>query len=94
MFSQNSSKEIYVGAKPPKDGNIFTWASTTKEHPMPIRYSLLEMTQLFDKISIVSIKTNLAAVKKSYLSSVETYCQRVNCKKGIKDLPEPGRAKT
>jgi len=46
----NQSREIYVGGPPLKDGNFNTWQKKAYENPMPIHYSVVEMTEVFNKI--------------------------------------------
>ena len=60
---------------------------------MPIRYSVIELTELFDKVEIFGIKTNLAKVKTSFIIALTNYCHKLGCKKPIDDLPKPGPAK-
>jgi len=52
---------------------------------MPIRYSALEMTNLFDKVSISYVKQNLDKVKNSFVLGLNSYCKKVNCKIPLKD---------
>jgi len=59
---------------------------------MPIRYSALEMTNLFDKVSISYVKQNLDKVKNSFVLGLNSYCKKVNCKIPLKDWPQPPAA--
>ena len=43
----NDTKEFYLGGRPPRDGSILTWVDNVVGNPMPIRYSVLELTELF-----------------------------------------------
>ena len=43
MFSKDTT-ELYLGGRPPRDGNIHTWVSAVLSNPMPIKYSVLELT--------------------------------------------------
>lgn len=63
MFS-NQTTELYIGGHPPRDGNIMTWTDNVISNPMPIRYKLTEITELFQKVPIEVIKLNLSKVKK------------------------------
>lgn len=89
----NETTELYIGGHPPRDGNILTWTENVITNPMPIRYKLVELSQLFEKVPILAIKTNLSQVKKSYLTALDAYCKKVGCKKPIPDLPIPDSAK-
>ena len=51
-----------------------TWVSNVITNPMPIRYSTMEITQLFAKIDILSIRTNLEKVKKEFVLALNRYC--------------------
>ena len=53
----------------------------------------MEMVDMFDKISIYSIQSNLKKVKTEFVSAVKAYCTKLGCKKPIPDLPKPGPAK-
>ena len=46
----NKTTELYIGGHPPRDGDVMTWVENVISNPMPIRYSLIEHTELFDKI--------------------------------------------
>lgn len=93
MFSKDTT-ELYLGGKPPRDGNVHTWVSAVLSNPMPIKYSVLELTELFDKITIPDIKTNLSKVKTSFTTALGLYCTKMGCKKPTPDLPNPPHSKT
>lgn len=42
--------ELYIGGEPPKDGNIHTWVDRVIENPMPIKYKVIELSELFSKV--------------------------------------------
>lgn len=88
----NESSELYIGGHPPRDGDVRTWVENVMSNPMPVRYSVIELTELFDKIEIFSIRSNLAKVKKSFVTAITDYCHKLGCKKPIYDLPKPGPA--
>ena len=89
----NKTTELYIGGHPPRDGDVRSWIDNVINNPMPIRYSVIELTELFDKVEIFGIKTNLAKVKKSFVTALVDYCHKIGCKKPIDDLPKPGPAK-
>lgn len=60
---------------------------------MPIRYSAVELTEIFDKVTIPSVKSNLTKVKASFAAGLNTYCTKMGCKKPTNDLPKPPAAK-
>ena len=45
--SKVETKTISIGAPPPANGNTMTWASTVKETPIPVKYSLMSIDNLF-----------------------------------------------
>lgn len=92
MFS-NDTTEFYLGGRPPKDGNIYTWVDAVVSNPMPIKYSVLELTELFDKITILNIRSNLQKVKSSFVAALSLYCTKMGCKKPTPDLPKPDPSK-
>lgn len=85
--------ELYVGGRPPRDGKIGTWVQNVVINPMPIRYQLVELTELFEKVTIQDVKTNLVKVKSSFASALNAYCTKKGCKKPTPDLPKPAPSK-
>ena len=52
-YSEKLSKtisELYIGGEPPHNGDIRTWVDRVIENPMPIRYKVIELSELFSKI--------------------------------------------
>ena len=60
---------------------------------MPIRYTSVELTEIFEKVSIPIIQTNLNLVKASFAQALDAYCTRIGCVKPTDDLPKPPAAK-
>jgi hypothetical protein len=72
---------------------VKTWTTEVINNPMPIRYSAVELTEIFDKVNIPNIQSNLSKVKASFATALNAYCTKVGCKKAINDLPKPPAAK-
>ena len=51
------------------------------------------MTDMFDKIDIYAIKSNVKKVKASFVAALDLYCTRMGCKKPTPDLPKPAPSK-
>ena len=60
---------------------------------MPIRYSTMQLTALFEKISIYNIQRDIKKVKASFASALDAYCLKLGCKKPTPDLPKPPPSK-
>lgn len=91
-YLTNETAEAYIGGHPPRDGNIMEWVDNVITNPMPIRYTLAEISQLFSKIKLLPIALNLKKVEQSYVNAVSAYCKRVGCKAPEPDRPKPAPA--
>ena len=92
-MTESTSTELYIGGHPPRDGNIKTWSNNVVTSPMPIKYSLMEIEDVFAKVKNADVKANLDKVKSSFTAGIKAYCTKKGCKKPIPDLPKPGNAK-
>ena len=54
-LSQVESNVFSLGLPPPNDGDALTWALAIKEHPVPIRYGLQNIADLFTDKFMVGI---------------------------------------
>ena len=69
-----------VGAPPPSNGDALTWASTVKENPLPVRYKLSSIEELFTdrfmkdqvRFNYSRVKENIEEAKRSGNSGVES----------------------
>lgn len=82
-----TTSELYIGGEPPKDGNIHTWADHVIANPMPIRYKVIQLSQLFTKIKDPSININDAIAQ--FHTALDAYCKTTGCKKPTPDKPKP-----
>ena len=46
--------EFYIGGKPPSKGNVRDWMTWVHETPMPIKYQLKEISNLFKFIKDIN----------------------------------------
>lgn len=60
---------------------------------MPIKYSLMDMDDLFQYVDIPQIKADIQKVKKSFDDGLKAYCLKWKCKKSTPDGPIPDTAK-
>lgn len=65
--------EIYIGGKPPRDGNIKTWQENIIQDPMPIAYKMLPLSDLFKRVP--SLKVDATKAADSFLSALDLYCK-------------------
>jgi hypothetical protein len=89
-YSEKLSKttgEIYIGGQPPHDGNIHEWADNVIENPMPIKYKVIELSELFSKIQDPVVNITEAVIQ--FHSALDQYCQKLNCREPIPDKPKP-----
>ena len=54
---------------------------------MPIRYNIIELSELFTKITDHSI--NIYEAIKQYHNALDLYCESLSCKKPVPDKPKP-----
>ena len=85
----NRSTELYIGGHPPRNGNIREWVDEVVNNPMPIRYSVVELTDIFGRINDTYIKQNLPQIKTSFVVGMSQYCSRVGCRVPGDDRPKP-----
>ncbi|XP_066912531.1 uncharacterized protein [Clytia hemisphaerica] len=82
--SKVETKTISIGAPPPADGNTMTWASTVKDTPVPVRYKLESIENLFSSLYMRGENFDYDSTKKLVQSSKLKYCKELN-EKGIVD---------
>lgn len=59
---------------------------------MPIKYKVIELSELFSKIKDPTI--NLEEAVKQYHAALDSYCESLGCKKPIPDKAKPPPAST
>jgi hypothetical protein len=74
----------FVGGVPPHNGDVKQWFESARSDPMPVRYTLIELSDVFDSIDDPYIKRFLSLVKSSYIKGLDNYCYNTfACKKPI-----------
>ena len=53
-----TTKTITKGAPPPADGDVMTWASTIKDNPVPVKYTLTPIANMFTAKHMASLNVN------------------------------------
>ena len=67
---------ITVGAAQPSNGNALTWASSVQENPVPIKYSLSAIHNLFtERYSKHLPEVNIDIVRERLINASKIYCQ-------------------
>ena len=67
---------ITVGAAPPSNGDAMTWASSVQENPVPIKYTLTPIHNLFtERYSKYLPDVNLDVVRAMIKNASQNYCQ-------------------
>uniref|UniRef100_A0A7M5XDS4 MACPF domain-containing protein n=2 Tax=Clytia hemisphaerica TaxID=252671 RepID=A0A7M5XDS4_9CNID len=75
--SKVETTTVSIGAPPPADGNTMTWASTVKDTPVPVKYKLREIDELFTPAFMkdVSDFRDYERVRKLIKKSKPLYCR-------------------
>ena len=67
---------ITVGAAPPSNGDAMTWASSVKENPVPTKYSLSPVHDLFTERYAENLPgIDLNAMRERLMNTSRNYCQ-------------------
>ena len=67
---------ITVGAAPPSNGDAMTWASSVKENPVPTKYSLSPVYDLFTERYAENLPgIDLNAMRERLMNTSRNYCQ-------------------
>ena len=82
--------EMYIGGAPPTDGNIHTWAQNVAENPMPIKYKIMDLAELFQHIRDVTFDSKKAV--EHFRTALDKHCMSIGCKPALPDNPEPAPA--
>ena len=79
--SKVETKTISIGAPPPANGDTLTWASTVKETPIPVKYVLGSIEDLFTEKYMKDTGVDYEKIKKLVKNSTSGYCKYLK-KKG------------
>lgn len=79
--------EFYIGGKPPSEGNVRGWMAQVHQAPMPIKYMLKEISNLFKFIP--SFDSNIATA--NFNEALKNNCEKdKNCREPKPDyIPPP-----
>ena len=86
----SSRTEIYIGGEPPRNGDLHTWVANVINNPMPIRYKIRDLSDLFRFINDTSF--NASKATDSFRAGMDAYCKSKNCKPPTPDKPKPASA--
>lgn len=78
QFAQDvETTTVSVGSPPPPDGNAMLWASSVKENPVPISYTLKPISELFTPLYMKDsginynyLRRKLAGIEKKILQAI------------------------
>eukprot|EP00794_Sanderia_malayensis_P019571 gene19571-21502_t len=82
--SKVETSTISIGAPPPANGDTMTWASTVKDSPVPTRYKLSPIDDLFTPKYMADTGVDLKAISTLIKKTKTKYCNEL-MKKGIVD---------
>ena len=77
--SKTDWKIISVGSTPPVDGNVVSWAQNCYQNPMPIKYSLDSIENLFYSDFLPNI-TNIDKLRENVKKALGEYCPYLKAK--------------
>ena len=82
---------LTYGSPIPKDGDAITWANEVRKDPLPIRYTLSKITNLFDERFMENLETplNYVEIKKQLTSYLDSYCENEKQNLGISKCSPP-----
>ena len=66
---------VTVGAAPPSNGDALTWAATVQDNPVPSKYSLTPIHELFTETFAQSFNFDLSVVRERLQNASSLYCQ-------------------
>ena len=72
---QTETSTISVGAPPPANGDTLTWASTVKDTPVPVQYSLVSIEELFNERYMKKTGIDYTKIKKKIKDAKGKYCE-------------------
>jgi hypothetical protein len=81
------TKTITKGAPPPANGDAMTWASTIKDNPVPIKYTLTPIANLFTARHMASLNVNFEQISENLKNYLHDYCKYLQ-RKGLLDSCE------
>ena len=80
FLSKVETSTLSIGAPPPATGNAMQWASTVKETPIPVKYKLKGINELFTKDYFKGTGVDYEAKKDLILKGKAQYCQHLQLK--------------
>ncbi|CAG2258163.1 unnamed protein product [Mytilus edulis] len=69
------TKTITVGAPPPANGDATTWASNVKESPVPMKYELESIDNLFTETYMAGLNVNYQRISLNIEKNKAEYCE-------------------
>ena len=66
---------VTVGSAPPSNGDAMTWASVSKENPVPIKYSLRPIAELFTAKFHRNGELNVSAIRRKLRNAPQKSCE-------------------
>lgn len=75
QFSKSvETQVITVGAPPPANSDAMTWASNVKDSPVPMKYTLKPIVNLFSRNYMEALNVDFSAIAKRLKKFQYTYC--------------------
>ena len=82
--SRVTTTTITIGATPPASGDELEWASTVQENPMPIKFTLSSIEDLFTS-QYMSAVPQYEDAKTALLAHQATYCADLSTRLGVEN---------
>ncbi len=88
----NSTLLSVVGSRPVQKQGLIEWSKQVIEEPMPIRYNLAVISDIFDEkyMSSKEVKGNIKKLKANMQAGLQNYCSYLKKKGFLLSCSEPG----
>ena len=85
-----NKKEIFLGGKPPQSSKWEDWYDSVLATPVPIRYNLKSISDLFSTKNFKNMsQVDLNSIKSKYLESIVDFCTLTGCSVPLEDPALP-----
>ncbi|KAK7500479.1 hypothetical protein BaRGS_00008386 [Batillaria attramentaria] len=92
--SKVTTKTITIGSPPPENGDALTWASSVMQNPLPVRYDLTSIEELFSETfmgpdSVMgSLGIDYRKIKTMITATKRLYCERLQSQGLVNDCSD------
>ena len=84
-----SKSVITYGSRPPKNGDVNEWANSALDEPLPLRYELLPIDQLFTSEFMGELDVSYEKIRQALKTFLDKYCSTQKDDLGISSCDGP-----